>query len=75
MNDIIKMKLNKMIKNEAKLLLKNKDLENRLDDLDDLYIFRRVLENYEELEPTLREFFVKKDKKRLEGKNEIDIEK
>lgn len=75
MNDIIKMKLNKMIKNEAKLLLENKDLENRLDDLDDLYIFRRILENYEELEPTLREFFVKKDKKRLEGKNEIDIEK
>jgi hypothetical protein len=62
MDLFIKTKLSNVIRNEAKNLLAKDDLENRLNDLDDLYILRRVVENFEEIESNLREFFSQKDK-------------
>ena len=75
MNDVVRKKLINVVKNEAKSLLDNEELENRLDELDDLYIVRRILENYEELEPTIREFLLNKDKKRKKENNVIEFEK
>ena len=75
MNDVVRKKLINVVKSEAKSLLDNEELENRLDELDDLYIVRRILENYEELEPTIREFLLNKDKKRKKENNIIEFEK
>lgn len=57
----IKTKLSNTLKAEAEYVLKNeKSIDNKLEKLNTLFNFQKIIDNYDELEPVLKKFFAEK---------------
>lgn len=68
MDKEIKTKLDNMLKTECEYTLKNeKDRNKKIDKMNTLFNLKKIIDNFDELEPVLREYFSKKaDKDRFE---------
>lgn len=58
----IKEKISKLLMEEAKSLL-NEEGRERVHKLNDIFNTQKILDNYDELEPTIQEYFRKKAEK------------
>ena len=64
MDKMIKTKLNNVLKAEAEYIMENeKDLHTKVDKMDTLFNLKKILDNYDELEPILEKYFTEKSKK------------
>ena len=68
MDKHIKSKLDNVLKAECDYVMKNeKDIKEKCKKMDTLFNLKKVLDNYDELQPLLKEFFNKKaEKERFE---------
>ena len=68
MDKHIKSKLDNVLKAECDYVMKNeKDIKEKCKKMDALFNLKKVLDNYDELQPLLKEFFNKKaEKERFE---------
>ena len=63
MNKTIRVIMNNTLKGEARRLLhSDEDLDIKMEKLNDIANLFKIIENYDELEPILKEFFDKKTK-------------
>ena len=61
MNKFIKTKLNNVLKTELEFTMHNdEDTLEKLDRVNTIQNIKKVIDNYDELEPLLKEFFSKK---------------
>ena len=61
MDKEIKTKLDNMLKTEGDYTLKNENDKNKkIDKMNTIFNIKKILDNYDELEPVLRDFFNKK---------------
>lgn len=64
MNKEIKTKLDNVLKSEGDYILKNEtDKNKKIDKMNTIFNIKKILDNYDELEPVLIEFFNKKAEK------------
>lgn len=66
MNTLIQAKLNNVLKAEAQQIMRSdNELSDKIDMMNDIENLKKIVDNYDELEPVLKEFFEKKaqDKK------------
>ncbi len=70
MNEIIKVKLLNILKAEAEYTLhSDEDIEEKIERMNDIFNIKKIIENYEELEPLLKKYFREKaEKEKLEGR-------
>jgi len=61
MDKEIQTKLNNVLKAEAKYVMENeKDLYTKVEKMDTLFNLKKILDNYDELEPVLIDYFNRK---------------
>lgn len=61
MNKEIKTKLDNVLKAECEYTMKNEsNIKKKAEKMNVLFNIKKILDNYDELEPVLREFFDKK---------------
>lgn len=64
MDKEIKTKLDNVLKAESEYTLKNeKDQKKKMDKMNTLFNLKKIIDNFDELEPMLREFFYEKSQK------------
>ena len=64
MNELIKIRLTNVLKSEAKLIMESgEDVRAKLEKVDDIGNMLKIIDNYDELEPTLKKFFKEKNEK------------
>ena len=68
MNKMLYKKLDNILRTDAERTLENeKDINEKVERMNDLFNLKKIIDNYDELEPVLRNFFIEKNKKeRLE---------
>lgn len=62
----VEVKLNNVLRAESDYIMKNeKDINKKLDKMNTLFNLKKIIDNYDELEPVLKEYFrYKEDKSR-----------
>ena len=61
MNKVIKRVMMNALKSEASLIFRSNDeIQLKIEKMSDIINLQKILENYDELEPLLKEFFDKK---------------
>ena len=64
MDKEIKTKLDNVLKAESEYTLKNeKDQKKKMDKMNTLFNLKKIIDNFDELEPILKEYFNKKNEK------------
>lgn len=64
MDKEIKTKLDNVLKAEGDYILKNENNKNKkIDKMNTIFNMKKIIDNYNELEPVLIEFFREKDEK------------
>lgn len=64
MDKEIKTKLDNVLKAEGDYILKNENNKNKkIDKMNTIFNMKKIIDNYDELEPVLIEFFREKDEK------------
>lgn len=64
MDKEIKTKLDNVLKAESEYTLKNeKDQKKKMDKMNTLFNLKKIIDNFDELEPVLKEYFNKKNEK------------
>lgn len=68
MNKMLYKKLDNILRTDAQRTMENeKDIKEKAERMNDLFNLKKIIDNYDELEPVLRKFFIEKNKKeRLE---------
>ena len=68
MNNMLEKKLNNILRTEAQRTLENeKDMNVKVEKMNDIFNLTKIIQHYDELEPVLRKFFIEKAKQeRLE---------
>lgn len=68
MNKMLYKKMDNILRTEAQRTMENeKDIKEKAEKMNDLFNLKKIIDNYDELEPVLRKFFIEKNKKeRLE---------
>lgn len=72
MNKMLYKKMDNILRTEAQRTMENeKDQKEKIERINDIFNLKKIIDNYDELEPVLRNFFIEKNKKeRLERQNE-----
>ena len=71
MNEMLEKKLNNILRTEAQRTLENeKDRKVKLMKMNDIFNLKKILDNYDELEPILKKYFDEKAIKEKWGKEE-----
>lgn len=72
MNKMLYKKMDNILRTEAQRTMENeKDQKEKIERINDIFNLKKIIDNYDELEPVLRKFFIEKNKKeRLERQNE-----
>ena len=61
MNKMLKKKISNVLRTEAQRTMENeKDINIKLEKMNDIFNLQKIIESYDELEPLLIEFFNKK---------------
>lgn len=64
MDKLIKRKLSNVLKQEAEYILRSdNELSDKVDSMNIIFNLQKILDNYDDLEPVLRDFFEKKEQK------------
>ena len=64
MNGSLYHKLTTILKEEAEDTMKNEeDSEEKYKKMDEIFNLKKILDNYEDLEPTLKKYFMEKARK------------
>ena len=64
MDKHIESKLNNVLKSEGQYIMKNeKNIMNKLKKMDIIFNMQKIVDNYDELEPILKDYFRKKAEK------------
>lgn len=68
MNKMLYKKMDNILRTEAQRTMKNeKDIKEKVERMNDIFNLKKIIDNYDELEPVLRKFFIEKTKQdRLE---------
>ena len=70
MDRMFRVKLNNMLRAEARQTLEDKmETKEKIGKMNDIFNLKLIIDNYDELEPTLKKYFIEKHEKE---KFEID---
>ena len=65
----VEVKLNNVLRAESDYIMKNeKDINKKLDKMNTLFNLKKIIDNYDELEPVLKEYFKYKEDKNKEDR-------
>ena len=65
----VEVKLNNVLRAESDYIMKNeKDISKKLDKMNTLFNLKKIIDNYDELEPVLKEYFKYKEDKSREDR-------
>lgn len=68
---MLEKKLNNILRTDAERTLENeKDINEKVERMNDLFNLKKILDNYDELEPVLKKYFDEKAIKEKWGKEE-----
>jgi hypothetical protein len=71
MNKKLKGNLVELLHQEATFIMrKDEDIKNKIDEMDDIIKMQKIIEHFDELEPTLKKFFEEKAKDNKWNKGE-----
>ena len=64
MNELVKIRVKNVLKAEARLIIgSGEDVQAKVDKMNDITNLVKIIDNYDELEPLLKEFYKEKSKK------------